>query len=105
MLLNCSAGEDSWTARRSNQSILKEFNPEYPLEGLMLKLKLQYFGHLMGRADSLEKTLMLGKTDDKRRRCWQRMRCSESITYSMSMNLCKLWEIAKDRGTWHSAVH
>ena len=89
MLSNCGAGEDSWTARRLNQSILKEINPEYSLEGLMLKLKLRYFGHLMGRANSLEKTLMLGKTEGKRRRGWQRMRWLDSITYSTDTNLSK----------------
>ena len=86
---NCGAGEDlrvPWTARRSNQSILKEANPEYSLEGLMLKLKLQYLGHLMQRADSLEKTLMLGKIEGKRRRGWQRMKWLDSITNSMDMN-------------------
>ena len=81
-----------WTARRSNQSVLKEINPEYSLEGLMLKLKLQYFGHLMKRADSLEKTLMLGKIDGKRRRGWQRMRWLDTITDSMDVNLSKLLE-------------
>ena len=86
-----------WTAR-SNQSILKEINPEYALEELMLKLKLQYFGHLMGRANSLEKTLMLGKTEGKRRRGWQRMKWLESITNTKDMNLTKLQEIVKDRG-------
>ena len=94
-----------WTARRSNQSILKETNPEYSLEGLMLKLKLQYFGHLMQTANSLEKILMLGKIQGKRRRGWQRMRWLDSITDSMDMNLSKLQEIMKDRDTWRATVH
>ena len=93
------------TARRSNQSILKEINPEYSLEGLMLKLKLQYLGHLMQRADSLEKTLMLGKIEGKRRRGWQRMRWLDSINDLMNMNLSKLWETVEDRGVWHATVH
>ena len=93
-----------WTARGSNQSILKEINPEYSLERLMLKLKLQFFGHLMGRTDSLGKTLMLGKIKGKRRRGQQRTRWLDSIIDSMDMNLSKLQKIVKDRGVWHSTV-
>ena len=95
----------SYTARRSNQSILKEINPEYSLEGLMSKLKLQYFGHLLWRADSLEKTLMLRKIEGKRRRGQQRMRWLGSITDSLDMSLSKLQEIVEDRGAWHTAIH
>ena len=94
-----------WTARRSNQSFQKEINPEYSLEGLMLKLKLPHFGHLMQRTNSLEKTLRLGKIEDRRRMGQQRIRCSEGITNSMDMNLSKLREMVRDREAWHAAVH
>ena len=94
-----------WTARISNQSILKEINPKYYLEGLMLKLKLQYLGHLMWRAGLLKKILMLEKTEGRRRRGWQRMRWLDGITDSTDMNLCKLWETVKDTGVWHAIVH
>ena len=94
-----------WIERRSNQSILKEISPEYSLEGLMLKLKLQCFGHLIWRADLLEKTLMLGKIESKRRRGWQKMRWLDSIIDSVDMNLSKLWEIEEKRWAWQAAVH
>ena len=94
-----------WTARRSNQSILKEISPEYSLERLMLKLKLQYFGHLMQRADSFEKTLMLEKVEDRRRRGWQRVRWLDGVIYTMDMGLGGLLELVIDREAWHASVH
>ena len=112
MLLNCGVGEDSWeslelqgTARRSNQSILKEISPGCSLEGLMLKLKLQYFGHLMQRVDSLEKTLMLRGFGGRRRRGRQRVRWLDGITDSMDMNLSELQELVMDRDTWRAMIH
>ena len=108
MLSNCGAGEllrVPQTAKRSNQSVLKEITPEYSLEGLMLKLKLQYLGHPVRKVDSLEKTLMLGRIEGRRRRGWQRMRWLDSLIDSVDMNLSKLWKTVEDRGTWQAAVH
>ena len=108
MLLNCGAGEDlqvPWTARRFNQSILKETSPGCSFEGLMLRLKLQYFGHLMRRVDSLEKNLMLGGTGGRRRRGRQRMKWLDGVTNSKDMGLCELWELVMDRESWRASIH
>ena len=105
MLLNCGVREDPWTARSSNQSILKEISPEYSLEGLMLKLKLQYFSHLMQRTDSFEKTLMLGKIEGRRRRGRQRIRWLDGITDAMDMSLSRLQKLVMGREAYHAAVH